>query len=221
VIARSQAIAIESAAEKAPDALVEAVVQALRLGADPLRGAFIARSLNSLARLVRGLDASALGQAVSSPSDYGVLVGVLSAPAALETLRQEDPLLPARLRGLRARERLLSAGGGTLISAQAAGALGITRQAVEKRRQAGRLLAVSTGRRGYLYPAWQFTPEGVLPGLEQVLSLLADHDPWMRLAFVLNANTALGGESPLETLRRGDVEPVLRAARVYGEQGAD
>jgi hypothetical protein len=220
VIASSQAVALESAAGKAPEALVAAVVQVLSLGADPLRGAFITRSLNSLARLARGLDAGTLGQAVSLPSDYEALVCALSSPGALEALRQQDPLLAARLRGLRAREALLSGEGGAFTSAQAAEALGITRQAVEKRRHAGKLLAVNIGRRGYLYPSWQFTPEGVLPGIEQVLIALSDHDPWMRLAFMLNANTALGGQTPLDELQRRNVEPVLRAARLYGEQGA-
>lgn len=217
--AQSQA-ALESAIDKAPVSLVDAVTRTLEAGGSPLLGAFLTRSMNALARLARGLDDSALGEAVSSPSDYETLVRALEAPGALESLRREDPLLAAKLRGLRNREQLLSREGEPLTADQAAQALGITRQGVDKRRLAGRLLAVSTGRRGYRYPSWQFTSEGVLPELEAILELLADHDPWMKLAFFVNANAALSGETPLAELRRGNSEPVKRAARLYGEQVA-
>ncbi len=212
--------ALESAIDRAPGSLVDAVTRALEIGEQPLRAAFVARALNALDRLVRALDDRALGEAMASPSDYEALVRALEAPGALEALRREDPLFPAKLRGLRNRERLLSAEGEPLTSEQAAQALGITRQAVDKRRQAGRLLAVSTGRRGYLYPSWQFTPDGVLLGLEPVLALLRGHDPWMRLAFFVNANAALSVETPLAELRRGNLVAVQRAARLYGEQVA-
>jgi hypothetical protein len=219
VSAQSQA-ALESAIGKAPLSLVDAVTRALETCQQPLRAAFVARALNALDRLARALDDRALGEAVSSPSDYEALLRALEAPGALEALHREDPLFSAKLRGLRNRELLLSADGQPLTADQAAQALGISRQGVDKRRLAGRLLAVSTGRRGYHYPSWQFTPEGILPGLEPVLALLREHDPWMRLAFFVNANTALSGETPLAELRRGNLDPVKRAARLYGEQVA-
>ena len=129
--------------------------------------------------------------------------------AELQSTARKAPrsLLDALLRTLEAGE-------------EAASALGITRQGVDKRRRAGRLLAVTVGRRGYLYPAWQFTSGGVLPGLEQVLAALRDHDSWMQLAYMVNPNTALGGRTPLVELRDGNLAAVLRAARTYGEQVA-
>ena len=42
----------------------------------------------------------------------------------------------------------------------------------------------------------------------------------MRLAFFVNANAALSGETPLAELRRGNLPAVKRAARLYGEQVA-
>jgi hypothetical protein len=219
VSAEGQA-ALASAIDKAPPSLVDAVARALEIGQQPLRAAFVARSLNALDRLVRALDDRALGEAVASPSDYETLIRALAEPGALEALRRRDPLFPGRLRGLLNRERLLAAEGEPLTAEQAARALGMTRQGVDKRRQAGRLLAVRMGGRAYLYPSWQLTPEGVLPGLESALALLREHDPWMRLAFFVNANAALAGETPLAELRRGNLEPVKRAARLYGEQVA-
>jgi len=98
--------------------------------------------------------------------------------------------------------------------------LGISRQAVDKRRRQGRLIGLTQGRRGYAYPVWQFEGGKTLANLEKVLDRLQDHDPWMQLAFFLNTNARLNGSSPLDLLRSGIVEPVLEAAASYGEQGA-
>jgi hypothetical protein len=127
---------------------------------------------------------------------------------------------PGRLRGLEAPQDLLQAEGGVFTVEQAARSLGITRQAVDKRRRAGKLIGLYTGRRGYAYPAWQFGPNGVLPGLERVLSDLSVRGPWMQAAFFLSGDPRLDGATPLEKLRQGNLEAVRRAARGYGEHGA-
>jgi hypothetical protein len=200
--------------------LVEAVRQIFAEGADPLRAVVLARSLSAVARLVPSLDDRDLGEAASAPSDVGVLLRTLEQPAAIDPVSQNDPLAEARLRGLAIREELLQAEGGMLTAEQTAKQLNLTRQAVDKRRQAGRLIAVSTGRRGYLYPSWQFTAQGVLPGLERVLSESSVKDPWMMMAFFLSGDARLEGRTPLEALRQDAVEAVTRAARGYGEHSA-
>ena len=60
----------------------------------------------------------------------------------------------------------------------------------------------------------------MLEGFDLVLAALSDHDPWSQLSFMLTPNTWLQDESPLDVLRRGEVEPVLEAASVFGEQVA-
>ena len=80
---------------------------------------------------------------------------------------------------------------------------------------------VSTGRHGYRYPAWQFDESGVLPGLEDVLKVLATHDEWMQVAFFVSKNQRLANRTPVETLKAGKVDLVLDAAEVYGEHGAE
>jgi hypothetical protein len=60
----------------------------------------------------------------------------------------------------------------------------------------------------------------VVRGLERVLAAIDDEGGWMRLAFLLSPEERLGGERPLDALRRGEVEAVERAARLYGEHGA-
>jgi hypothetical protein len=180
---------------------------------------FLKRALNAMISLGE-LQEPVLTNAIAAPSDPGVLVRALQSPEALAPARATDPLLEARLRGIAAKQQLLEAFGGTLSSEEAAKTLRVTRQAVDKRRRKGQLFAVELGRRGYYYPAWQFGDAGTLPGLEQVLAALNRHDAWMQLAFFVNPNPRLGSKTPVETLRKGQLERVLSAANTYGEQGA-
>ena len=133
-----------------------------------------------------------------------------------------DPLARARLRGLIAQRELLEGEGGTLTSSEMAAALGVSRQAIDKRRRAGHLLAFEVAKRGYLYPAWQLTSAGLLlPGLVDVLEALPNDSPWADARFFLSGNLRLrNGRRPLDLLRRGEIEPVVRAAGVFGEHGA-
>jgi hypothetical protein len=207
--------------QEAPSILVEASERVVRAGDSVGKTTFATRALNAVARLTESLDERVLSEAAAAPTDYGVLLRALEVPAAQVVLRGDQPFAAARLRGLRYRQRLLDAEGGTLSASQVAGQLGITRQAVDKRRRAGRLLGLAIGRRGYAYPAWQLDERhGTLPGLEAVLSALSDHDPWMRQVFMLTGNTRLAARSPLEMLRSGEIDEVVLAARAFGEHGA-
>jgi hypothetical protein len=199
---------------------VEQTVRSLvRPGDASVRGVFTRRALRAVARLSQQMGEASLREAVSAASDYGVLLTALGSEPGMAALTPDDPLAKARLRGIEARKRLLEAEGGTLRAQQVASILNVSRQAAYKRYRAGRLLAVDCGRHGFAFPAWQFVPGGVLPGLEEVLATLTDFDPWMKLAFFLEANAATGGKTPLEALRRGKLKDALRAARVHGEQG--
>jgi hypothetical protein len=216
---------LERAASGLSSNALEAAIRVLRVaGSDPLRSVLLARILNALAHSTEEMGERALSDAAAAPSDYAVLLRVLQSPEVLEALSAADPLADARVRGLEARARLLEAEGGTLSADEVAALLGISREAVNQRRRAGRLLALSTGRRGYRYPAWQFGEEGVLPGFERALKELAVRGQWGRAAFFLGGNARLGGRRPLDLLRSGrpeDVEAVLDAARTRGEQIAD
>jgi len=205
----------------------EASIRSLRVAADrvidmgtnPGCAVFLTRGLRALTRLAAAMPAAALTEAAAADTDYAVLVAALETPVALEEFQRHDPLAELRLRGLEARQRLLAAQGGSLRGEDAAHLLGVSRQAVDKRRRAARLLGIRVGPHRYAYPSWQFSEDGVLPGLEEVLHDLRHHDPWMQLAFMVNGNLCLEGRVPLEELRRGHVAAVQRAARLYGEQG--
>jgi hypothetical protein len=206
-------------AQAAPPTTLEATLRALEAAREPVQAALLARVLNVLARLITEVDERALGDAAGARSDYEVLLRLLEYPDTVAALREQDPLLPARLRWLRDRERLLQAEGGAISAEQAAELVGMTRQGVDKRRRTGTLIGLSLGRKGYVYPVWQFAEGGTLPGLQAVLAELNDFGPWMQAAFMLSGDARLNGERPLDELRRGHVQQVVAAAHVYGEQG--
>ncbi|HWM89353.1 MAG TPA: hypothetical protein VN493_01150 [Thermoanaerobaculia bacterium] len=185
-----------------------------------LRGVFARRALRAVVRLSEQMEEVSLREAVSAPSDYGVLLAALESEPGLAALEQEDPLAKARLRGIEARQKLLSAEGGTLGIQEVAAHLNISRQAVYKRYRAGKLLAIDCGRHGYAFPAWQLAHGGVLTGIEEPLAALSDLDPWMKLAFFLGENAATGGKTPLAALRQGLAQDVVRAAKLHGEHGS-
>jgi biotin operon repressor len=182
-----------------------------------IRNIFFRRSLRAIEEL-QSLDEKTLAEAVQAPTDYSVLLWALNTEEALASIRAHDPLAGARLRGLEAKRRLLEAEGGALSTAEIAKALRITRQAVDKRRKERKLLGVEVGKKGFRYPTWQIG----LPHLEEVLKALGDRDSWEQIAFFLNPSALLEDRTPLEVLQEGnhDIDDVLRAASVYGEQGA-
>ena len=166
------------------------------------------------------LNQAELGRAVAAPSNEAALVTAFTQPSMTGLFTAADPLAPAHLRGLQARDALLAADGGALRAEEVSALLHLSRQAVDKRRPAGNVLAVEVGRRGYLYPAWQFVDDGILPGLEEILALLAEHPPLAKLRFFLSGDLRLDGERPLDRHRRSEIEPVKRSARMFAEQGA-
>lgn len=212
---------LEEAARALPESTVAAAARAMRASRDALRSVVLTRSLNALAE-VMAQDIRGLEEVASAGSDYAVLLRMLERPEVLETLVADDPLAPARLRGIEARKELLEQEGGA-VSAEELGQMlgGISAQAVNKRCRAGRLLGLPVGENRYRYPVWQVEGGKALSGLAEVIEVLGVEGPWMRAAFFLGGNVRLGGERPLDELRGGNVEVVKEAAISHGEQLAD
>lgn len=184
---------------------------------------FVTRAINAIAGFEQDLSKQRIDEATAASSDYMVLFKVFTASSVAAQLASKDPLAAARLRGVERQQSILKESGGVLSAAQVAKTLGISRQAVDKRRKQGQLIGLTQGKRGYAYPAWQFKGGRTLANLEKVLEALESHDPWMQLAFFVNGNDRLNGKSPLELLRTAgtsELELILRAAASYGEQGA-
>lgn len=217
---------LEELAGALPESTVAAAVRAMRSGVSrggegALRSVVLARSFNALAEALGG-DVRGLEEAASAPSDLAVLLRILERPEALEALAAEDPLAPARLRGIEARKTLLEQEGGAVSATDLGNMLGgITPQAVNKRRKAGRLLGLPVGDNRFRYPVWQLEGGKILPGFEDVLEAFGVESPWMRASFLLGGNARLGGERPLDEIRKGNIDDVKQAASAYGEQLAD
>lgn len=133
---------------------------------------------------------------------------------------EADPLLKAKLKGLEVKQQLLFQYDEPLNSQEVADMLGMTRQAVDKRRNHNKLLGLSLGKRGYRYPAWQFDNGDILSGWESVLAALTEISPWGKLQFMLSGDIRLEGKTPIECLQAGEIEKVVAAAKAYGQQVA-
>src|ERR1700691_2975625 len=172
-----------------------------------LARAFLKRSVKMLERMSMAASLETLEAALSAPTDLGGVASLLSdlAPLGLD-LSAVDPFVEMMARGATVKQDLMRSAGGALASSQVASALGITRQAVDKRRSRRALLAVPSGSGDYLYPACQFTTDGVMCGLEGVLQAFQIQNPWTQLSALMAPAPALGGKTILEALRSGQAE---------------
>ncbi len=172
-----------------------------------LREAFRRRALGMVERMASEAPAEVLADALAAPTDAGALARALTSAATADAVRALDPFAAAIARGVEAREALVRKAGGLLSAAEVARMLGITRQAVDKRRGGGKLLAVKVGS-DWRYPAAQFGPGGATPaGLEEVI---ASDSPWGALSFLVSEDTVLEGRTPLQTLRDGGIDIIRR-----------
>jgi len=210
--ARARLQRLSDAADAAPPRTVAAATRLLGTATKRVElDAFFAHALDALVQIAESSDAKAL---VEVDSGYGALLRALDRPEVLEVMQPREPLAGARLRGLQLQREILAAEGGTAPARELADALGVTRQAIDKRRKRGALIGLNLGRRGFAYPVWQIG----LTGLEETLGELRHLDPWTQTAWMLAPNRWLDDERPLDALRRGDRDAVLQAARLYGEQ---
>lgn len=174
-----------------------------------------------LERVSSSASPEALESALSAPTDIGGVATLLSdlAPLAIE-VPTLDPFVEAIARGAAIKQELLASAGGGLTSSQVARALGITRQAVDKRRIRGGLLAIPNGSGEYVYPACQFTSDGLIPGIEEVLRAFQVRSPWTQLSALLAPTPILSGKTIIEALKAGAIEKAVSIAASFGEQAA-
>ncbi|PYJ82057.1 MAG: hypothetical protein DME22_19620 [Verrucomicrobia bacterium] len=135
---------------------------------------------------------------------------------------RRNKLALAVVRGLEARQHLAEAEGGSLSSEEVARLLQISKTAVLKRLETGRLLAWREERlHAARFPRWQFDEHGrVLAGLEEVLEILNRDerlDAWGKILFFLQTKASLGEKRPLDLLREGNLKDVCLAAQAYVE----
>lgn len=185
-----------------------------------LAEAVLGRTFPLLRRLVEAATTGELKESLTAPTDVGTLSRLLADAAVQAEVQALDPLAEAFARGAEAKEELLHRAGGAWTAELVARHLHISRQAVNKRRKSGTLLAVEAGT-NFLYPRCQFTKAGVYEHLPEVLQAMQTESGWMKLQ-LLFTHTVRGDsrETILEALQRGRVEEALHAARTWGDQGA-
>lgn len=129
----------------------------------------------------------------------------------LDTAGAAESVALGEMEALATREAILRE---CISVADAAHRIGRSRQALERLRRAGRLLALRVGSQ-WQYPHWQFDPDapgGVLPGIEDVLQQLS-LSPAGAAFWLLQPSERLGGRPPIELLRRRRPDAVVQLAR--------
>ena len=191
----------------------------VRSEGDLLRAAFRRRAEHAVSLIAASASPEALARALEAPTDFGALASALGNTVLAGSALDLDPFADALARGTAERERLALAAGGLLSAEQMGRVLGgITRQAVDKRRRAGALLAVQVAG-DWRYPAAQVNDDGMAPpGLPAVLAAANElgMSGWATLDFLLAPDAALDGMAPIEAMRRGSLPSVLRLLDAAG-----
>jgi hypothetical protein len=183
-------------------------------GGDRVKSILARRMAHLLETAFQEASPAELVSAASADTNLGVGIALLGALARSEAFRALEPLAAARLRGVEAKRQLMERAGGLLSAAEVGTRLGIGTDAVAKRRQADRLLALPRGDRGFDYPACQFSAHGVVPGLERLLAATSGLEPWVRLDLFTSRQDELGGRTPLQAALDGATDDAVAAVSV-------
>jgi len=186
-----------------------------------LRGALEERLRRVIDRAFESITTSSVRRALDEPTDFSALAVFLADSAGAQPgLAELDPLAEAMAKSAGRRVELLEQAGGAWSTAQVAKAIGSSRQAIDKRRRRGTLLALPTPSGDYVYPTCQFAKDGrSLPGLQRVLAAFREPDPWTQLSVLAAPHDALDGRTPLEAIAEGDVDEAVAVAEGFGETG--
>ena len=182
---------------------------------------FLQRATHAIEHLASHATKATLAEAVAAPTDAGTLIRVLIDTAVLgDAVAELDPEAVDLAKQIEHCDALLRRAGGTYTATEVARLLGITRQAVDKRRQNGALLALRQGS-DWHYPRAQFHDRDTLPNLPEVVKGMAPTGPWVTLEFLITPDTVLLGLTPREALLKGGValEQVMMSVRGYEGEG--
>jgi hypothetical protein len=191
--------------------LVDLVTKHLKKGR-PLRIGDILVKLKRAVRIGRRGLGVAMVEAKTAPN--------LLVEEPAESAYEPSARAKALLRGKKIIESDLKESGGSYKLQEVETLLGISRQAIHEKVRDGILLAVPGPHGRRRYPVIQFTGDGTLPGLEDVLKSLPSANGWFRLNFLIRPDARLGGRRPVDLLKENRIKPVVTAARAVGVQGA-
>ena len=127
---------------------------------DSAQKIFLERAFEAVIEISKNLPSKALEETAAQRNHLLVLFRALRSPELLPELERYEPLASPYLKGLEAQQELLKQAGGLMTAEEVAKMLRLTRQAVDKRRQGRKLIAIPRGRRGFGYPVCQFEAKG-------------------------------------------------------------
>lgn len=189
------------------------------VAAEPMRQAFSKRMHEAVEHLAQVADAATVEEVLGMADAFSGLGVAIQHVATSDAAAIRDPLAPARVRGIAARERLIERAGGLLRLGEVAERLGVTTQAVNGRRSRKTILAVPMPNGEWVYPACQFTEHGLIRGMDTFVRAFGEADPWTRLAVLVAHSGRYGGKSALDLLKEGRTSEAQSIAATYGEQG--
>jgi hypothetical protein len=185
----------------------------------------LARMVSALSELVAEAPMEVLQRAAEAPSGAGSAASLVAhLSVASPRLAAADPEAAAVARAAELKQSLLESVP-TYSTAEVATLLGISAEAVRKRRLAGKLLAVPLAS-DWRFPAWQLASassasrHGTIPGLERVLAALPMQNPWARLDLLTAPLDGNGARNIVGLLETGAVDEAVGIVVAYGDHGA-
>jgi hypothetical protein len=147
--------------------------------------------------------------------DRDAPAGRSDEPAVQHEYETNLAIVRLRAEALEARKKLV-AEGALVDSNKLAELLGVLRQAVNKAARANRLFSLDVGPNAY-YPAFLADPDIDRRMLEKIVHLLGHLSGGSKWQFFTRPKGSLGGMTPLEALKRGQLEQVEQAAQAFVE----
>jgi hypothetical protein len=182
--------------------------------------------IKAVARALNSSGAKAVEYVLKAPDEE---VGRVFREAVLLSLKEglaknDDPPPPEHdgllerleAEGLESRRKLVLERE-LLDSTEFASKLGMSRQAVNKAARANRLFALEVGPKLY-YPAFLTRPGVDRRTFEKIIHLLGHLSGWSKWQFFTQPKGSLGAITPIEALKRGQVEQVELAALAFAER---
>jgi hypothetical protein len=128
-------------------------------------------------------------------------------------------VLSPQAKGARMVAEMQNAEGGAWSGSELAQHFKLSAAVLHRRRREYRIIYWRDAQHDYFYPKWQFNEAGaLLPGIQDVLQLFQSQDEWRVMRYFLGSRKQLGDRRPLDLLRAGEVEAVIKHANDHAAE---
>ena len=190
-----------------------------------------AKELGSLMQTSAGGMVQAMGGGTALEAEFGPSrtdFGLRTSPSANEAPQVDEAAFQpsaravAMLRGVEIARRDLVDAGGTYTEIEVQDLLDIrSEQEIDDLVDGGSLLALKTPHQGRRFPVFQFDEQGsIIDGVGAVRKALHTGNVWAIMNFMTRPHRPLDDRRPIDLLKVGEVDLVVKAAMSVGVQGA-